>query len=279
MSYRLLQFGDVVLPTARISGTYGTGPTVNATVRVVGGMYDANGNGTAPLSLPYEQTYSAWLVGTAAATQAALEDLQALRGTRHILYRVDEYDSSQQWCWARCTQVRTPWQIQRKTVQPVDIVFQIQTPWYGSVYGDGWSLNTGEDLDDGLFLEEDATYTLDASPKSITLTNGGNALSRLVSLKITVGPTAALTEVTVEVGDCDWTWAGTVAVNKVLEVNGRTMTITNDGSDAYSGLTLNADHATGWWLELEPGANTLTVTITGGSTDSTIEFDCADGWE
>lgn len=277
MSYRLYQFGSVVLPTARISGTYGTGPTVDGTIRTIGGMYDG---GAGNLLLPYETTYSAWIVDTATDAQTALRALQGLRGTRNILYRIDEDTTAQQWCWARVTQVRTPWQIQRKTMQPVDITFQVQTPWYGAVYGTGWSFDSGEYFDDGLFFEEDASYTLDTSPKSIVLTNGGNATTRLVSLKLTAGDDA-ITQLDVSVGDCDWTWTGTLAAGKTLIVNGRTMTITNDGADAYNGLTKNAGHVSGWWLELEPGANTVTVEVDYPGTGplAEVEFDYAEGWE
>jgi hypothetical protein len=276
MSYRLTQFGSVVLPTARIAGTFGTGPTQDAGIQVVGGMFDAYGTGTANLQVPYDQTFSAWLVGTEAATQTALAALMALRGTRNILYRLDEYTTQQTWCWARVTQVRTPWQIQRKTMQPVDVTFQIQTPWYGAVYGSGWSFDSGEYFDDGLFFTEDATFVTDAASYSLTLVNGGNATTRLVSVRVTAAY-GALHSLRMQVGDCDWTWTGTLAAGKVLEINGRTMTLTNDSTDAYSGLTLNAAHVSGWWLELAPGNNTVTVT-TDIAPPVQLVFDYAEGW-
>ena len=279
MSYRFTQFGSVVLPTARIAGTFGAGPTQDAGIQVVGGMFDAHGTGTANLQVPYDQTFSAWLVGTEAATQTALAALMALRGTRNILYRLDEYTTQQTWCWARVTQVRTPWQIQRKTMQPVDITFQLQTPWYGAVYGTGWSFDSGEYFDTGLFLEEDASYTFDTETISPWLVNGGNVTTRLVSLRLTAGDDA-ITQFDFAVGTCDFTWRGTLAAGKVLEVNGRTMTITNDSADAYSGLTLNTDHSTGWWLELAPGTNVVTATVdnAGVTTLATLDFDYAEGW-
>lgn len=277
MSYRLTQFGSVALPTARIAGTFGTGPTTDGVLQVVGGMFDAHGTGTANLRLPYDQTYSAWLVGTEAATQNDLAALKALRGTRNILYRLDESSTQQTWCWARVMQVRTPWQIQRKTLQPVDVTFQIQTPWYGAVYGTGWSFDSGEYFDDGLFFEEDATFVTDATPYSLVLVNGGNATTRLVSVRVTAAYNA-LGSLRMQVGNCDWTWTGSVAAGDTLEINGRTMTITNDGADAYSGLTLNAAHTTGWWLELPPGNNTVTVT-TDIAPPVQLVFDYAEGWE
>lgn len=276
MSYRLLQFGAVTLPTARISGTFGTGPTVDASIQVIGGMYDAHGGEEANLRLPYEQTYSAWLVGTYYDTHNELEDLMALRGKRNILYRISEENNDQTWCYARCTQVRTPWQIQRKTMQPVDIVFSIQTPWYGMVHGTGWSLDTGYTLDTGLFFEDVETHITTAKVHTFTLTNFGNVATRLVSVRVTT-PYEALSSIRFQVGDCDFTWAGTLAIGKQLEINGRTMTITNDGTDAYSGLTLNAAHVSGWWLELPTSINTVTVT-TDINPPVQLEFDFADGW-
>src|SRR5690606_32688323 len=129
MSYRIYKFGSTTLPSARITGTYGTGPSLNTAVATVGGMHDLAGNGYAGLRVPYDLTYSCWIVDSAANTQTALKAWQALRGVRAKLYRLNEYDDSEHWCYARLMQVRAPWQIQRKTMQPLDLQFAVYTPW------------------------------------------------------------------------------------------------------------------------------------------------------
>ena len=279
MSYRLARFGVIDLPCARMTGTFGTGPTVDATVQVLGGTFCTYGATDGNLQTPYELTHSCWIVDTEAGAQTTLEDMFGFRGQRHILYRINEADLSYSWCWARCVQVRNPWQWQRKTMNPLDIVFQVQTPWYGYVHGTGWSLDGGETLDPTLVGTFAYNVTINTSPKSIAYVNNGNAISRHVSCRVTAGG-AAITALTIAVGSCDIDWSGTLASTKVLQLTQRQgyASITNDGANAYSGLTFGGSHTSGWWFEFAPGSNTVTVTITGGSTNSTFSFDYADGY-
>ena len=175
-------------------------------------------------------------------------------------------------------QVRNPWQWQRKTMNPLDIVFQIQTPWYGTFRGTGWSLDSGETLDascvGGAIL-----YSLYPSPKALTLANNGNVMTRHVSCKVLAG-SAAITALTIAVGNCDMDFSGTIASTKTLQIIQRQnyAAITNDGSNAYDDWNYGGSHTSGWWLELAAGTNTMTVTYTGGSTDSYITLEYADGW-
>jgi hypothetical protein len=277
MSYRLSKFGTVTLPCARLSGTFGTGPTVDATVATLGGIFDTAGGNEGHLDTPYELTHSIWVVDDEADAQATIEDLYALRGERHILYRTNEVNSALNWCWARCIQVRAPWQIQRKTLQPLDIVFQVQTPWYGNVTGTGWSLDSGETLDAAL-ISGAVTVTLNMAPYLLQLNNAGNVLTRHVSFRLTA-TSAPISGFEIGVGNCYVQWSGTVAATKVLQVTQRQsyMAITNDSANAYNGFAYGATHNSGWWLELQPGYNTVAVTCYGAA-DNTITFDHADGW-
>jgi hypothetical protein len=54
--------------------------------------------------------------------------------------------------------------------------------------------------------------------------------------------------------------------------------ILNDDADAYADFALTANHHILEWLRLEPGTNTVVVTLTGGGTASTIRFEYADAW-
>lgn len=279
MSYRLSKFGSTTLPCARQTGTLGTGPTVDATMPTVGGMHDQYGTGIGNLDTPYTLTHGCWIVDTEADAQATLEDLYAMRGTRNILYRTDEVSSALNWCWARCIQVYNPWQWQRKTLNPLDIVFQIQTPWYGAVTGTGWSLDTGATLDATL-IGSAVTTTIDVVPKEITLTNNGNVATRHVSFRLTaVGSPIINCIVQIDLTS-KFEWIGTVPVGQTLQVIQRQnySAITLAGSDAYEGFKLATNYGNGWWMELEPGANTAYVTHYGASATCTIAFDHADGW-
>lgn len=278
MSYRLSKFGATALPCARMTATYGTGPTVDATIPTIGGMFDADAGDIGNLDVPYDVTHGCWIVDDEAGAQTTLEDLYAMRGVRNILYRVDEVSSALNWCWARCTQVRNPWQWQRKTMNPLDITFQIQTPWYGAVTGTGWSLDTGATLDATL-IGSAVTTTLDIIPKAITLTNYGNVATRHVSFRVTAHTAIIYVDVQIDLNS-RFRWTGTIPAGQTLQVIQRQdyAAITKNGTAAYNGFVNSASLWNGWWLELQPGANTAYVTVYGGDGQDTIAFDHADGW-
>lgn len=279
MSYRLNRFGDVLLPCARLTGAYGTGPTVDGTLPVIGGMSDSYASDYGNLLVPYEMTYSAWIVDAEADAQTKLAELHSMRGQRHILYREVEDTDDYHWCWARCLQVRNPWQLQRRTMNPVDIVFQVQTPWYGVVHGTGWSLDDNEALAYPALYTAATTHTLDFASNDLVVTNPGNVTTRLVSVRIT--PSGFNTSnIQMAVGPCQIKWTDNLTDGHVLEINGRTMSVTVDDADAYDAFELGPAHTSGWWLELEPGANTVTVdhTMYGGIGEVQVVFDFAAGW-
>lgn len=282
MSYRLSRFGSTSLPCARMTATYGTGPTVDATIPTVGGMFDAYSSSIGNLDVPYDITHGCWIVDTEADAQVTLEDLYGMRGQRRILYRIDENDLSYHWCWARCTQLRNPWQWQRKTMNPLDITFQIQTPWYGNVNGTGWSLDSGlgQTLDSMIVpVGSGTTENLVDASETVDVSVGGNVVTRHVSFRLTAGA-SAVTALTISMTNCNFTWTGTLAATKVLQVLQRHnyCAITNDGSNAYSGFVFNSGHTSGWWMEMQPdGQTTVTIAKTGGGTCQ-IAFDVVDAW-
>ncbi len=279
MSYRLSKFGSTALPCARLTGSLGSGPTVDATIPVIGGMFDANAAEVGNLDVPYDVTHGCWIVDTEADAQTTLDSLYAMRGTRNILYRIDEVSSALNWCWARCTQVRNPWQWQRKTMNPLDITFQIQTPWYGAVTGTGWSLDPGATLDATL-IGSAVTTTIDIVPKQITLTNNGNVATRHVSFRLKA-VTTPITYVEIQIGLLTkFIWNGTIGATWTLEVTQRQdlLSMTINDTPAYDGFAFGSWHTNGWWMELAPGNNTVYVTHYGAGVDNTITFDHADGW-
>ena len=285
MSYRIYKFGSTTLPSTRLEGTFGTGADVDSGVQTVGGMLDTRGDGYATLRVPYDVVYSAWVYNAAEATaMTQFKALSALRGTRAKLYRINEYDSTEHWAYARLMQVQAPWQYQRRTMQPVSLLFQLLTPWYeDATAGDPWVLDDGEVLDDGLYLDESGalTYTLDAgsgNANAISVRNNGNAVSYYASLAITAG-TNAITVATIQGPYSKFTWTGTVASGKVLVIDCRNRTVTNDGVNAYSGLALDTTHYIDYWLQLPPDSWAgITITLTGGSTDSELTLTYAHAW-
>lgn len=100
----------------------------------------------------------------------------------------------------------------------------------------------------------------------------GTAPSDLV-VTVTNGSSAAITQVILRVraGGAGGTilrelqWDGSVAVNDALVIDAEFMTVENDGANAIDGLTAASDFPV---ADPEEGADTLTVSISGGGGES-----------
>ena len=57
------------------------------------------------------------------------------------------------------------------------------------------------------------------------------------------------------------------------------LSVLNNGNENYVYFSLTANHKIDDWLRLEPGANTVVVTITGGGTGALALVEFFDGWE
>jgi hypothetical protein len=214
-----------------------------------------------------------------ASMRATIDGLRALLGVKTFLYRRALDDASVHWAWARLIampELRAPQQL---FAQPIDLQFQIQSAWRGNHHGAGWTLDSGEYLDTGLVLDEDETTTLSTSPLDITITNGGNIATTDVNLKVTAG-SAPITKVEIAkpYGNVSWYYDGTIATGKELIVAGGSKSVLNDSVGDYDHFHLAAAQTIEPWLRMAVGTNVYRVTLTGGSTDSTITFDFSDGW-
>jgi hypothetical protein len=283
MTYKLEKFGTTNLPIYRPTTPIGTGGS-NAPVLDLpgGGVWDPLGSEDARRKSTTIRYKGALVESTATALDTAYKAWEALRGTADILYR-RRADTTMEWCQARLVQVDGSRGAENLLHQDFSLTWQmISDSWYSHIHDGGWLLDAGYYLDAGLYLDSaDFTFTLDASPKSCTVTNGGNVLVENCVITVTCGVTAAITALTIEravggVTQEKWAWAGTIATSKALVIDVGTWSVLNDGVDAFA-ITLDATHKSDVWLKLLPGANTITVTLTGGSTNSTILFTFADG--
>jgi hypothetical protein len=151
--------------------------------------------------------------------------------------------------------------------------------WNGRGYAD-WTLDDTPQIyfDTGYYLDT-GNYegNLVSSPDAFTITNQGNRRVTNVIVAIIAG-NSAITAVTLTMGSAQLTWTGTLGANKQLLIDSGSYRVTNDGANAYSGLTFGASHTIDDWLRVEPGANTLTFTWTGGGTGSHFTLNMWDGW-
>lgn len=282
--YRLIRFGTLDLEHYNQVDAIGSGATpTNYLPLPEGGALDNFGDMQKHPGV-VERTMSRRL---RSATEAELETLYfqllALRGKRDRLYR-RTVSGDIHWQYARLvdlTAQRSFEQTKYRLIQDLDLRFVTQEAFWRGDLGGVWYLDSGEYLDSGLAFDSGETYTLDGSPKAITVTIGeqaGRAPIRAIRIQVTAG-SAAITSITIaRAGGESLTFGASIAAGDVLLIDTGTMQVTNDGSDAYNDLTLSPTADLASWFALEPGSNALTVTYTGGGTGSTIAFQYYEAW-
>lgn len=281
--YRLKKFGTTDLPEHMPMSDMATAPVVDAYVTITGGqVYDGYGSGTADIQLPYTIRYDGIYKGTSLANlRTQVDALRALRGQRLRLYRQALDDTSYHWCWARLDYIdinTTPTE-HYAVIQPMSLTFVVQSMWYGAAHGGTWTLDSGEYLDTGLYLDESEEYTLTSSPGTCTINNAGNVNQPNAIITITANGGSAIDSVNVAIsGTVDWTYGGSVAAGNALTINCGGYSVKNNGTADYDNFSLGSAHALARWFQIAPGDNDVVVTYTGGGTAVTVLFEYSDGW-
>lgn len=279
MSAILKLFGATALPEYDYTNpATGSGPTASTATKLgSGGYFDALGSERAPLDLPYDLPFRGVVVeDTAAAFAARMKRLRGLRGKVNRLVRELE-DGTTQWCEAKCLRVSADGEAGKALAQELAIDFEVRSPWYGALHGASWYLGEGPYLGDGHVLGYAELHTLDASPKTITLTNGGEGQVRAVRITVTAGDAGVTAlRLACSATDCEWDFTQTIAAGKSLVVDCGAWTVQNDSVDAWNDLRTTANHTRAEWLLLQPGDNTITVTHTTAGSAPTIRFDFSD---
>ena len=279
MAYILERFGTLTLPVYNPRYSLDTVEAKNTIVKTVAGGFDTAGDGEAALDLPQAINYRGVILeDSLSAWRTAIDTLRAQSRKRARLYRRSWDTDEVQFCTARFMSAQTERDFQQARIYDVRLRFLQQTPWVGHDHT-AWTLDSGEILDDALYLDDSGyTFTLDTSPKSVVVVNGGNRATSNVRLSITAG-SANITALTIACGDAEFVCGATVSVGDVLVIDSGAQAVTDDGVAAYGSFALTSNHSIDEWIRLEPGDNTITVTKTGGSTNSTLLVEFQDGWE
>lgn len=258
MDYWFEKFAGVSLPdNPRVDA--GTGDTRMAILQLPGGgIYDPDGDGLAPRALARVSMSGVVHASCPADLRERCNELRALRGVRGALYR-RHLDGRREWITARCMEVAAIWTTTSRRHAEVELSWVLEgTHWEGDAH--------------------DITTTLNTSPKTVTLANGGNLAIADAIITVTAQG-SAITQVSIAIsGVSEVQWAGTLAVGKSLLIHCGAQSVHNDGTDAYSGLTLTSNHKISDWLRLEPGDNSVVLTRTGGDGTSSVRFQYSDGW-
>lgn len=279
MAYKLESFGAVLLPEFNTRYALDTVPAKNTIVRTVAGGYDSRGSEQADMDLPLAIRYKGVIVeDTLADWRTAVDALRAVSRKRALLRRRAWDDDEEQFCHARFMSAQVERGYQDSRLYETTLQFLQLTPWVGHDYT-VWELDAGYFLDAGLYLDEEGLiYTLDSSPYTATITNGGNRSTNNIRLTLTAG-SVAITEVTFTCGDAEFTFGGTIAIGDDLVIDTGAQSVLNDGTAAFADFELTSNHTIEDWLVFAPGDNDLVITLTGGSTDSELVVEFQDGWE
>lgn len=280
MAYIIERFGSLMLPEFNTLFALDTVQAKNTMVRTVLNGFDTAGSGQADQNLPQAIRYRGTILeDTVAGWRDAVDALRALSRTRAYLYRRACDNDEQQFCTARFMSG----QAERDFTRPhyayeTTIQFMQFSPWVGHNHR-FWTLDDGDDLDAALYLDDAGyTVTLLTSPQATTVNNGGNRATNNIRLTFTAGA-APITSLTVTCGGAQFGFSGTVAAGSTLVIDSGAQLVQNGGVAAYAGFALTTNHTIEDWLLFVPGDNILTVTKTGGSTNSTLLIEFQDGWE
>lgn len=293
MSYRISAFDALELPHLRTleqEHDMGTGAALTSFQQLPNGtFYDNYGSAKSPQGIR-PLILQGWLVEeTEAALRTALDALRKKLGVRGKL-TVHFEDDRLRWQWARLVDVETPSRTAHLRSCPVELTFQTAAQhWYEIVnspaewtVGDGtWVLGDGtaELGENGTQVTLTATGATGTAPpaggttQAVAITHNGNIDATNLVFTITAG-TTAISAVKIANGTTgeNWYFSATVSAGNILQVDCGAMSITNNAVNAYANFT-PSNRAR--WMTLDPGANTLTVTVNGnGAVNGTfaIEF-------
>lgn len=241
MAYRFVSFAGVALPLYNTQVDWTGGVATSTLVETINDAYDTRGELRA---VPRKAVYT--LRGLVlSGDDTALEQVNALRGLIGVvgtLVREPRGGGDDQATTARLLSVnltsgRTP-----RVYEELNLVFEAPSPYWR-----GQSRNASR------------------SGGTIAASNAGNAPVRDGVLTVTGAITSG--GATVTGAGIDWSWDGTLAAGQTLVVSGNTVTANGQPTT----VSLNEGQLRDVLIELEPGANSLTVT--GGASAALAWYD------
>lgn len=255
MSYKLLSFDGVTLPTRNAEMPLGTGDTAPGIVPAAGGSYDRYGTRQVlpqTRRIVYTAGYSA---STDAALQALLDALRAKVGVRGSLIRVRVADSVQQNITARLLSVDGGWRNEDGRYFAVTCTFE---------------------------TSESSWRSASATVSSRALTSGSQNLS------VVVAGNAPVTDAVVQVGATSGTitlgtitasgigaqmiYAGTITAGTVA-IDAGLWTVKQGTVDKYANFSLGASHSAYGLLPMTPGTVTVAFAVNGSGTAIVTHYD------
>lgn len=280
MPYVLYQFGDLVLPEYNGDNDVSTGQVAPVFLDLPGGgVFDVLGTEPAKRRATPLNKICTLDAEDVSELRDKYNALRAKIGRRERLWR--RWDAGlYDWCWARLINIAARRTTKNYLHQEVDLQWVMISPhWYGQHHGGDWTLDSGVLLDTGYPLDTSDWLPLSEGVNSLTITNSGNRTVTNAVITITPGD-MEITALTVGVaGISEMQYSGTLSNDDWLTIDCGGLSVWNGGDEAYVFFSLTADHKIDDWLRLEPGANTVVITLTGEGTGAEALIEFFDGWE
>lgn len=297
MAWRLSTFDGLDLSILLPELPVGSGPSVNPSIPLPHGqMFDSYLNERLPVQLPYDLAYNHIIRGDADEYLLdKLNSLKAKRGVRGKLVRTRETGSmftptareESQWCYARLMQVNSTRTVENMVVWlTVDILFQIQSLWYGTFQAGGTYDSASGGVYSGSYLVDALSASLTSSGSVIELKNYGNTPNNAVRIRLRNAAAAPdyITSITLSTASTKFNWSSTLyGGNTDLEFDTGERTVRLDSLGSYQYFSLDPDeHFLNDWLRIG-ASSTASLTIAwasqSASVDTAVTISYHDAWE
>lgn len=267
MPYRIYEFDGVALPNVLPEDDLSSGAVASSIAENAGGAFDWAGSARRlprRIVVPFAGAFAGGpenvrlvteagdriiasagnpiVAGSAALLMRDARDLLTAKvGVRGSLWRRRESDSAAQWRTARLLSVGGT-----RVVADVDAIVNLTANFETTMVG--WR----------------ASAQSTASLLSNALVGVAGTLPvRHAVLTVTASATISSVSVSCAERGIDWAWSGTLAAGTSLVINDEAQTVQNASADAYSGLVLGSGHTAAGWLDLEPGNQSVSVSVVG----------------
>jgi hypothetical protein len=268
MAFSLSMFDTLAVPT--ILGPSGSFDFIlserrSPLIATPGGSYDPLGTDWARRGASTLTADVVLVETTAVALQTALDAWTAKLGKIGTLTRKDSAGNLQTLS-ARLIDVTAKRTTENYLFLPISLTFETTAQVWNGAAHDLWT-------------------TVLTTNSTISVPNGGNArVSNIFVAVVAHGVSVTLVRLVLAGFGIDLVWVGTVPAGANLQIDTGALKVTNTGGGAgYSGFTLNPAHTVDDWLRLEPGANSLSVSIWldgtwGAGHYPEVQISFQDGW-
>lgn len=224
---------------------------------------------------PFEVSFKGLI---SASVDTTLDNLLRQMGRRGVL-KAEMRDGSNRQTWAKLINVERDADLQWAAVQPVQLRFKVDYPFWLLTTDVGWSWGDGSlwaDVATGwgqLVASANLTTTstafnIDTSPGTVAIRRGKitvkpNAASSCTNLRVTNGRNGHYFE-----------WNSSLAANDTLIIDLLIASVTKNGAAAYSPLFWPSNQADLMRLEVDDvvGSAVNPITVTLGSVTGTVVF-------